>query len=92
MPKTCSLKNNESSICDNLTNSTVLVTNRVKIPETNFNMNLVGKALCRYHYNKLIVNENKWLARAAKKQQCAHPKHELYVNNNKRDVHENMFL
>ena len=47
-------------------------------------MNLVGKALCRYHYNKLIVNENKRLARAVKKQQCAHPKHEVYLKNNKK--------
>ena len=73
MSKTCSLKNNENSICDDLINNTVFVTDRVKIPETNFNMDLVGKALCRYHYNKLIVNENKRLARAVKKQQCTHP-------------------
>ena len=45
-------------------------------------MNLVGKKLCRYHYNKLIVNENHRLARAVKKQQCAHPKHEEYTKNN----------
>ena len=84
MSKICSLKNNESSICDDLTYGTVIVTDNVKIPETNLNMNLVGKALCRYHYNKLIVNENKRLARAVKKQQCAHPKHEAYLKNNKR--------
>src|SRR3954454_3886908 len=84
MSKTCSLKDNESSTCDDITNSTVFITDRVKIPETNFNMNLVGKALCRYHYNKLIVNENKRLARAVKKQQCAHPKHEVYLKNSKK--------
>ena len=71
MSKTYSLKNNESSICDNLTNDTVLVTNRVKIPKINFNMYLIRKTLCHYHYNKLIVNESKWLARAVKKQMSA---------------------
>ena len=30
------------------------------------------------------MNENKRLARAVKKQQCAHPKHEAYLKNNKR--------
>ena len=43
----------------NITNSTVLVTDRVKISETNFNMNLVRKKLCYYYYNKLIVNKNR---------------------------------
>ncbi|CAB4443841.1 unnamed protein product [Rhizophagus irregularis] len=52
------------------------------IPETNLGMDLVGKELCQYHYNKLIVNENHGLARATKKQQCAHPKHKEYIKDN----------
>ena len=47
----------QSSVCD-ITNGTVLVTDKAKIPETNLSMDLVGKELCHYHYNKLIVNEN----------------------------------
>lgn len=62
----CSLRNNATSICDDITNGTVLITDRVKIPETNLNMNLIGKSLCRYHYNKLIVNENYRLSSAVK--------------------------
>ena len=33
---------------------------------------------------KLIVNENHRLAKSAKNQQCAHPKHEEYIKDNKR--------
>ncbi len=47
-------------------------------------MNLIGKELCHHHYNKLIVNENHQLASAIKKQQCAHPKHEVYIKNSKK--------
>ena len=71
-----------ASVCD-ITNGTVLVTDRAKIPETNLSMNLVGKELCHYHYNKLIINENRRLARVVKQQQCTYPKHEEYVKNNK---------
>ena len=56
----------------------------LKIPETNLDMNLVGKELCRHHYNKLIVNEKHRLKNIAKKQQCAHPKHKENINNNKK--------
>jgi hypothetical protein len=54
----CLLRNNASPVCDDIINGTVLVTEMAKIPKTNLNMNLVGKLLCRYHYNTLIVNEN----------------------------------
>ena len=75
----CLLQDNN---CDDITNGTTLITDNVKIPETN-DVNLVGKELCRYHYNKLIVNEKHRLARIVKKQQCTHPKHEEYTKNNK---------
>jgi hypothetical protein len=80
----CLLRNNISSVCDDAINGTVLVTDRVEIPKTNLDMDLVGKELCRYHYNKLIVNEKHRLANVTKKQQCAHPNHEEYAKNNKR--------
>src|SRR5688500_9648584 len=81
----CSLRNNNTTtICDDITNGTVLVTDKAKIPKTNLDMNLVGKELCRHHYNKLIVNENHRLANAAKNQQCVYPKHEDNIKNNKR--------
>src|SRR4051812_18557970 len=47
-------------------------------------MNLVGKELCRHHYNNLIVNEKNRLVKVTKQQQCAHPKHEEYIKNNKK--------
>ena len=80
----CSLQNEVPSTCDDIINGTILVTKRVKIPETNLDMNLVGKELCCHHYNKLIVNEKHWLESIAKKQQCAHPKHKENINNNKK--------
>jgi len=78
------LQNEIPFICDDIINGTILVTERVKIPETNLDMNLVGKELCRHHYNKLIVNEKHRLESIAKKQQCAHPKHKENINNNKK--------
>jgi len=81
----CSL---QSSVCD-ITNGTVLVTDKVKIPETNLSMDLVGKELCRYHYNKLIVNENHRLTTV---QQCAYPKHEECIKSNKRGRPRKNFL
>src|SRR6266498_5829165 len=80
----CEFSNDTTFICDDITNGTVLITDRLKIPKTNLSMNLVGKELCRHHYNKLIVNENHQLASAIKKQQCAHPKHEVYIKNSKK--------
>ena len=80
-----------ASVCD-ITNGTVLVTDRAKIPETSLSMNLVEKELCHYHYNKLIINENRQLARVVKQQQCAYPKHEEYVKNNKRGRPRKNFL
>src|SRR2546423_9374505 len=80
----CSLRNNTISICDDIINGTTLITNKVEISKTNHNMDLVGKTLCRYHYNKLIVNENHRLKIVTKNQKCAHPKHEDYLKNNKK--------
>ena len=88
----CSLRSSTTSVCDDIINGTVLVTDRVKIPETNLDMNLVGKELCRHHYNKLIVNENHRLASAAKNQPCVHPKHEDNIKNNKRRRPRKHFL
>jgi hypothetical protein len=70
----CLLRNNISSVCDDIINGT----------KTNLDMDLVGKELCRYHYNNLIVNEKHRLVNVTKKQQCAHPNHEEYAKNNKR--------
>src|SRR5262245_46106318 len=49
---------------------------RVTVPESSkyFNLALVGKALCRKHYNQLIVNAKK----SKKTNVCSHPKHETY--------------
>ena len=39
----CLLQNNATFICDDIINSTVFITNNVKIPKTNLNMNLLEK-------------------------------------------------
>lgn len=70
----CSLRDDS---CDDLINGITFVTDNVKIPETNLDMDLVGKELRQRHYNKLIVNEYHRLVRVMKKQQqYTHPKHE----------------
>lgn len=86
----CSLWSITAFVCDDATNGTVFVTDKVKVPETNLNMNLVGKEICRHYYNKLIVNENHHLTKA---QWCTYPKHE-YINtkNNKSGRPQKNFL
>src|SRR5436190_14671006 len=70
----CDLNVQESVICNDKQHGASIVSDRVIIPSSSQHLNLVGKALCRKHYNKLIVN--------AKKQKtitCSHPKHNLYI-------------
>jgi len=56
----------QNSVCDDITNGTVFITDRAKISETNLNMNLVEKELYHHYYNKLIVNKNYQLMKVAK--------------------------
>jgi len=71
----CDLEGYDEVICDYEKNGASIISDRVTIPEINCHLNLVGKALCRKHYNKLIVN--------AKKKKitniCSHPKHQIYL-------------
>ena len=48
------------------------------IPETNAHLGLEGKTLCQTHYNRLIVNENRRIARQEESKSCGHPKHYEY--------------
>ena len=48
----------------------------VRIPVGSAHLNLVGKALCRRHHNKLIVNAAKRQKTA--EQKCSHPNHREY--------------
>jgi len=50
-------------------------------------LNLVGKALCRKHYNKLIVNAKK----SKKTNICCHPKHEVYLSTARKGTEEKTF-
>src|SRR6185369_2289571 len=49
------------------------VSEKVTIPSSSQHLELVGKALCQRHYNKLIVN-------AKKTNVCSHPKHKYYIS------------
>ena len=53
-----------------------IVSDRVTIPDINKHLSLVGKALCRRHYNKLIVNAKKIKITNT----CSHPKHDVYLS------------
>ena len=63
-------------ICNYEQHGATIVSDRVAIPEVNKHLNLVGKALYRKHYNKLIVNAKK----CKKTCVCSHPKHEIYAS------------
>jgi hypothetical protein len=71
--------------CDYERNGASFVTENAKIPEENIHLDLVGKALCRKHHNKLIVNTRK-RQKIAKKQECGHPKHKEYSVSSSKDT------
>lgn len=72
----CDVEGMGEVICDYEQHGATIVSDRVTIPEVNKHLNLVGKALCRKHYNKLIVNAKK----SKKTSVCSHPKHEIYAS------------
>ena len=43
------------SVCDDIINDTIRVTDRFKIPKTNLDMNLIGKEL----YHIVIINSER---------------------------------
>jgi len=56
----------------------------VRIPVGSAHLNLVGKALCRRHRNKLIVNAAKRQKTA--EQKCLHPNHREYLVSASKDT------
>ena len=66
------LKDQEGVVCDDEQHGASFVSDRVIIPH----LDLVGKALCRKHYNKSIVNAKKIKTNYV----CSHPKHQVYVS------------
>ena len=72
--------------CDYIQNDVTTITENVKIPVENAHLNLVGKALCRRHRNKLIVNAAKRQKIAIYKQECSHPKHREYSVSSSKDT------
>ena len=69
----CDLEGQDDVICDY---NASIVSDKVTIPDINKHLNLVGKALCRRHYNKLIVNVKKIKITNT----CSHPKHDIYLS------------
>ncbi|CAG8734279.1 19194_t:CDS:1 [Gigaspora rosea] len=70
----CDLEGQDDDVvCNYEKFGTNLVSDRVTIPSSSQHLNLVGKELCRNHYNRLIVNPKNQLANT-----CSHPKHNLY--------------
>src|SRR5438128_3123174 len=73
--KYCDLEGKDNITCDYEQHSTSVISERVAIPSSSQHLDLVGKAICRKHYNKLIVN-----AKKLKTNICAHPKHKAYLS------------
>src|SRR3990170_8107709 len=72
----CDLEGQEDVVCDYEQHGASIVSERVMIPSSSQHLDLVGKALCRKHYNKLIVNAKK----SKTNNTCSHPKHQLYIS------------
>src|SRR5438128_4324686 len=74
----CDLEGQDSISCNYEQHGTSIVSERVVIPNSNQHLNLVSKALCCKHYNKLIVNVN--AKKSKTNNTCSHPKHKSYVS------------
>jgi hypothetical protein len=77
----CDFEGQDDVICNYEQFGASLISDQVTIPSSSQHLDLVGKALCRNHYNRLIVN-----AKKPKTNTCSHPKHDLYrstARNNK---------
>jgi hypothetical protein len=72
----CDLEGQEGVVCDYEKHGASIVSEKVIIPSSSQYLDLVGKALCRKHYNKLIVNAKK----SKINNECSHPKHRFYVS------------
>ena len=55
----CDLEGQDDVICDYKQHGASIVSEQINIPSSSQHLNLVGKALCRKHYNRLIVNAKK---------------------------------
>ena len=71
----CDLEGQDSITCDYEQHGTSIISERLDIPSSSQHLDLVGKSLCRKHYNKFIVNAEK-----SKTNVCSHPKHEVYLS------------
>jgi hypothetical protein len=82
----CDLEGQDGVVCDYEINNASIVSDKVTIPDINKHLNLVGKALCRKHYNKLIVNVKKIKITNT----CSHPKHNIYLSTARPGTKENL--
>src|SRR6266511_5904959 len=70
----CDLEGQDDVVCDYLINNASIVSTKVTVPEVSKHLDLVGKVLCRKHYNKLINCKCKEV------NICSHPKHNTYIS------------
>ncbi|CAI2194318.1 13178_t:CDS:1, partial [Funneliformis geosporum] len=63
---------------------TSIVSEQINISYSNQHLNLIEKALCRKHYNKLIVNARK----ESKPNKCLHLKHMFYISTTQNSTEE----
>ena len=80
----CDLKGQDDVVCDYEQFGASIISDQVTIPSSSQHLDLVGKALCRKHYNRLIVN-----AKKPKTNTCSHPKHDLYRSTTKIQSNKN---
>src|SRR5438128_1834701 len=72
----CDLEGQDSISCNYEQHGASIVSERVAIPSSNQQLNLLDKDIYRKHYNKLKVNAKK----SKTNNICSHPKHKSYVS------------
>src|SRR4051794_23736701 len=70
------LEGQEGVLCDYDKHNVSFVSEKIIIPSSSQYLNLVGKALCQKHYNKLIVNAKK----SKINNKCSHSKYRFYIS------------
>ncbi|CAI2199486.1 12832_t:CDS:2, partial [Funneliformis geosporum] len=74
-------------ICDYEQHRASIVSEQIVIPSSSQHLDLVGKALCQKHYNRLIVNAKK----KSKTYVCSHPKYGFYISTARHDTEGKKF-
>ena len=72
----CDLESQDNIVCNYEQHGTSIISEQIDISSSSQHLNLVSKALCQKHYNKLIVNARKKF----KTNKCLYSKYTFYIS------------